>query len=334
MADIQFDRGHVNAQEAAAGRFGGGEIARPVEGEEGEFGFEDFLDIINPLQHIPVVSTLYREITGDEISAPARIFGGTLYGGPSGFVSAVANALFDEVAGDDVGASVLALFGGDDDSDPQLADEVLPAAATEAMTATPLETAVGTATTSPAATANMAPPGGLPAGLIPAALAPTAPAPTAPAPAAPPGSALEPPIAPGMLTGQDALNALFNDLRGRAPAEPAGSSPSAAQQQTVVPAMPPPPKSAPRFGSAGKSPSDDEASKGGASDGRADDRVVAGDAAANPLILAAQSPDAALADQMLMALDKYRAMTEKRHQEQARQRAEGATDPLPLPGVP
>ncbi|MDP6473864.1 MAG: hypothetical protein QF894_03030 [Alphaproteobacteria bacterium] len=31
------------------------------------FGFDDFLDLINPLQHIPIISTIYREITGDTI---------------------------------------------------------------------------------------------------------------------------------------------------------------------------------------------------------------------------------------------------------------------------
>jgi hypothetical protein len=43
-------------------------------GEDG-FGFDDFLDIINPLQHLPPISLVYRELTGDEISAmapPAR----------------------------------------------------------------------------------------------------------------------------------------------------------------------------------------------------------------------------------------------------------------------
>jgi hypothetical protein len=35
--------------------------------------FAEFLDIINPLQHIPVVSTIYRAITGDQIS-PGRVF--------------------------------------------------------------------------------------------------------------------------------------------------------------------------------------------------------------------------------------------------------------------
>ncbi|MBT5663730.1 MAG: hypothetical protein HOJ06_00205, partial [Rhodospirillaceae bacterium] len=43
-------------------------------GEDG-LTFGDVLDIINPLQHIPVVSTLYRELTGDEISPGARMAG-------------------------------------------------------------------------------------------------------------------------------------------------------------------------------------------------------------------------------------------------------------------
>ena len=38
----------------------------PLFGKDG-FTLGDFLDIINPLQHIPVVSTVYRAITGDKI---------------------------------------------------------------------------------------------------------------------------------------------------------------------------------------------------------------------------------------------------------------------------
>jgi hypothetical protein len=53
------------------------------------FGFKDFLDVINPLQHIPGISELYRAISGDEISDGARYSGNALYGlalgGPVGF---------------------------------------------------------------------------------------------------------------------------------------------------------------------------------------------------------------------------------------------------------
>ena len=37
--------------------------------------FSDVLDIVNPLHHIPVVSTVYRMITGDEIGMGARMAG-------------------------------------------------------------------------------------------------------------------------------------------------------------------------------------------------------------------------------------------------------------------
>lgn len=43
--------------------------------DAGEF-FSTLLDIINPLQHIPLVSKLYREWTGDEINSTARMVGG------------------------------------------------------------------------------------------------------------------------------------------------------------------------------------------------------------------------------------------------------------------
>jgi len=61
---------------------GTGESGSTAEGfGEGEGFFSTLLDVINPLQHIPLVSTLYREITGDEISPSARILGGGLFGG-------------------------------------------------------------------------------------------------------------------------------------------------------------------------------------------------------------------------------------------------------------
>ena len=39
----------------------------------GGFTFHDFLSIINPLQHLPVISTIYRAITGDTIGVPEKI---------------------------------------------------------------------------------------------------------------------------------------------------------------------------------------------------------------------------------------------------------------------
>jgi hypothetical protein len=77
----------------------------------GEFGFSDFLDVINPLQHIPIVSSIYRELTGDELGAPARILGGALFAGPLGAAAGAASAAVEAVSGKDPGAHAVAFLG-------------------------------------------------------------------------------------------------------------------------------------------------------------------------------------------------------------------------------
>src|SRR3546814_15608721 len=58
---------YIRAQEAA------GKTMPDQPGLFGKAGFSfgDFLDIINPIQHIPIVPTIYRAITGDT-SQPGR----------------------------------------------------------------------------------------------------------------------------------------------------------------------------------------------------------------------------------------------------------------------
>jgi hypothetical protein len=60
------------------------------------FTFADLIDIINPLQHIPILSNIYRKLSGDTIDPAARIAGGTLFGGPIGAALAVAETAFKE----------------------------------------------------------------------------------------------------------------------------------------------------------------------------------------------------------------------------------------------
>ncbi|MFT5489166.1 MAG: hypothetical protein ACI9MU_004102, partial [Alphaproteobacteria bacterium] len=72
--------------------------------------FAEFLDIINPLQHIPVVSTLYRAITGDQIGTGPRVAGGMLFGGPVGALVAGITALFEEASGGDIGEHIADLI--------------------------------------------------------------------------------------------------------------------------------------------------------------------------------------------------------------------------------
>lgn len=73
-------------------------------------GFKDILDIVNPLQQLPIVSSLYRELTGDTISTGSRLAGGALLGGPIGLVGALAGNLLEAGTGDDVVGHVLGVF--------------------------------------------------------------------------------------------------------------------------------------------------------------------------------------------------------------------------------
>ncbi len=85
-------------------------VKKEFFGKDG-FNFFDFLDIINPLQHIPILSGLYRKITGDEISPAARRIGGGLFGGPIGFAAAVANVAVEDASGTDIGGHVFQIVG-------------------------------------------------------------------------------------------------------------------------------------------------------------------------------------------------------------------------------
>lgn len=74
--------------------------------------FADFIDMINPLQHIPVVSNIYRAITGDEISPGARFAGDALFNGPIGLFTSIANAIIEDETGRDIGSNVFAAVTG------------------------------------------------------------------------------------------------------------------------------------------------------------------------------------------------------------------------------
>jgi hypothetical protein len=77
-----------------------------------DFSFHNLLSIVNPLEHLPIIGTIYRAITGTHIGIPERIAGDALYGGLWGAVSGAADAAFEAVTGKDFGSTVLALFTG------------------------------------------------------------------------------------------------------------------------------------------------------------------------------------------------------------------------------
>lgn len=81
------------------------------EAPETEMSFWDFLDVINPLQHIPGINTAYRHLTGDTITPSARVMGGMLYGGPVGGMAAIANAVIEQRDGQDIGDQLYAALG-------------------------------------------------------------------------------------------------------------------------------------------------------------------------------------------------------------------------------
>jgi hypothetical protein len=140
-----------------------------------DMDFWDFVDIVNPLQHIPVVNTIYRELTGDTIKGVSRVIGGGLYGGIIGLVAGVGSAIIAETTGKDPGEHLLAMLTGSDDETPASAEN------------TPTEnTAVADATSLAPAPAAAAPP------------APASPLPASPPPA-PAATAMAEPAAAGEI---------------------------------------------------------------------------------------------------------------------------------------
>lgn len=78
-----------------------------------EFGFGDFLDVVNPLHHIPIVATVYRNLTADKIGFVPRVIGGALWGRVGGFVAGLVNAAVEWFTGKDVGDHIFAAIWGE-----------------------------------------------------------------------------------------------------------------------------------------------------------------------------------------------------------------------------
>ena len=70
-------------------------------------------DVVNPLQHLPIIGTIYRAITGDKMGPIEKIAGDTLYGGMWGAISSIADVAFESITGKSFEDTALALFKGD-----------------------------------------------------------------------------------------------------------------------------------------------------------------------------------------------------------------------------
>jgi hypothetical protein len=74
----------------------------------GEDGLDimDGFDTVNVLHHIPVVSTIYQEVTGDKLNAVAKLGGGFIYGGALGLALSAADLAVEYVTGSSVAETV------------------------------------------------------------------------------------------------------------------------------------------------------------------------------------------------------------------------------------
>jgi hypothetical protein len=86
----------------------------PDAGHDGESFFDHILDVVNPLQHLPLVGTLYRALTGDKMGPVEKIMGDTLYGGLWGAVSSIASVAFEGITGKSPEDTVLGWLHLDD----------------------------------------------------------------------------------------------------------------------------------------------------------------------------------------------------------------------------
>lgn len=78
--------------------------------DSSKVSFWDMLDLVNPLQHIPVVSSVYRAVTGDEIHPEFRMAGNFITGammGPVGLAVGLTSASVDYATDKPVGDHLL-----------------------------------------------------------------------------------------------------------------------------------------------------------------------------------------------------------------------------------
>ncbi|MEG3616925.1 hypothetical protein V5T82_00525 [Magnetovibrio sp. PR-2] len=87
--------------------------------EDGNIFFDTLVDTVNPLQHIPGVSSVYQAATGDETNPIASMAGGFLFGGPIGLAAGAASSFFEMITGDSVMGHVASLFGEEEVPQPE-----------------------------------------------------------------------------------------------------------------------------------------------------------------------------------------------------------------------
>jgi len=113
------------------------EAARKSGTDKVSLGFKDLIDLINPLQHIPLIRNIYQAATGDDTMKPAiKFMGDTLFGGPLAAVSSGVDAVIKQASGKDMLETVASWFSGDDKTTAVAANDAATPNAIQTVSAT------------------------------------------------------------------------------------------------------------------------------------------------------------------------------------------------------
>jgi hypothetical protein len=105
-------------------QFAAAPVAPPAPAES-HTTFREVLSALNPLQYIPVVGTIYRAVTGDQIAEPLRRIGtlvvSFLMGGPVGALMNLGLFAAEKITGFDIDKTGQAALHGNLPGDPAIA---------------------------------------------------------------------------------------------------------------------------------------------------------------------------------------------------------------------
>ena len=96
------------------------QVAPPAPAEH-QMSFREVLSALNPLQYLPVIGTIYRAVTGDQIPEPVRRIGSliasALLGGPLGAAINIALTAAEKITGIDLDQTGQKLLAGSGPAD-------------------------------------------------------------------------------------------------------------------------------------------------------------------------------------------------------------------------
>ena len=106
--------------------------APPVAAEH-HLSFHEVLSALNPLQYVPVLGTIYRAITNDQIPEPLRRIGtfivSTVTGGPVGALINIALLAAEKISGFDIDKTGQSMLAGNHTTDAPAVAKPAPAQA-------------------------------------------------------------------------------------------------------------------------------------------------------------------------------------------------------------